>query len=191
MLALLIDISSKPVLIVGGGKVAYRKALKLSEEGAVITVVSPDFCDEFSKMKNKPSLIEKEYSGGDLQGYFMVIAATDDLRLNSIICDDAKENGILYTSITGVEEGSVLFQATLTRGDLNVSVSTGGRFAGLTKKIRDELEDYFPDDYGEYIEYLSQKRDEIKARKCSNNRDEINRLLEIDYNSYRKKRDGN
>lgn len=186
MLSALIDLRDKEVLVIGGGKVALRKAKLLLGEGALVCVLSRDFIDSFRELEDQLTIIKENYHKKYLKGRFLVIASTDDYNINKEICRDAKGLNILYNSVDRSSDDSMMFQSSMKRGNLQVSVSTNGRFAGLSKKIKEELEDYFPEDYGDYIEYLAMKRDEIIASKCADKRDKILGLLELTYREYKK-----
>ena len=182
MLSALIDLREKKVLIVGGGKVALRKAKFLLDQGAIVCVLSKEFNESFWDFKDKISLVKENYNKKYLEGRFLVVAATDDHNINKEICRDAKDLNILCNSVDKSSDSSMMFQSSMKRGKLQVSVSTGGSFAGLSKKIKNELED----DYGDYVKYLASKRDEIIAAKGANNRDDILALLELTYRDYKK-----
>lgn len=189
MLSVLINLSEKEVLIVGGGKVAARKVKLFLKEKSQVTVVSENFIDSFDELKNSKStvkLIKSSYNKSYLENKFLVIAATNDSSINKEICEDAKTLEILYNAVDKSTDNAVMFQSSMQRGDLLVSVSTSGSFAGLSKNIKRELEDYFPDDYGDYVDYLAKQRDLIKTSKSGDLRDEILDLLELTYSDYKK-----
>ncbi|MEY3699792.1 MAG: hypothetical protein RIT16_152, partial [Actinomycetota bacterium] len=75
MLPIILDLRGRKALVVGGGRIAYRKALSLAEEGAHVTVVSPNFVDDFSTMPNS-TLIQRTFQPGDTLGFQLVITAT-------------------------------------------------------------------------------------------------------------------
>ena len=77
MLPIILDLTGRKALVVGGGRIAYRKAKALADEGAHVTVISPDFVDDFSSMPNS-NLVQRTFEPGDTHGYQLVITATGD-----------------------------------------------------------------------------------------------------------------
>ena len=186
MLSFLIDLNEKEVLIVGGGKVAARKVRLFLKEKSHVTVVSDEFNDSFKDFESNITMISTIYDKEYLKNKFLVIAATNNSEINREVCKDAKEMNILYNAVDKSADNAVMFQSTMQRGDLVVSVSTNGAFAGLSKNIKRELEDYFPSDYGDYVDYLANQRDLIKTSRSGDLRDEILNLLELTYSDYKK-----
>lgn len=186
MLSILMDLSEKDILIVGGGKVSVRKVKTFLKEKANIFVVSDNYDKSFEKFSGLITMIYDSYDSKYLDGKFLVVAATDKSDINEQVCIDAKERNILYNRVDKSTHNAVMFQSMMQRGDLMISVSTSGSFAGLSKNIKEELENYFPSDYGEYVNYLAKQRDVIKTSKSGNLRKEILDLLELTYNDYKK-----
>ena len=155
---LYLDIKGKKCVIVGGGKVAYRKACSLTEAGADVTVISPDTCPEMANEKGL-SLINKSYDESCLDGAMLVIAATDDEEINKKVSLDAGKRNIIINVVDRPELCSFIIPSTVKRGNLCISISTGGASPALAKNIRKELEDVFGPEYGEYINLLTRMRD--------------------------------
>jgi precorrin-2 dehydrogenase / sirohydrochlorin ferrochelatase len=155
---LYLDIKGKKCVIVGGGKVAYRKACSLKEAGADVTVISPDICPEMSNEKEL-TLINKSYDESCLDGAMLVIAATDDEGVNKKVSLDAGKRNIIVNVVDRPELCTFIVPATVKRGELCISISTGGASPALAKNIREELEAVFGPEYGEYINLLTRMRD--------------------------------
>ncbi len=87
-----LDIRNRDCLVVGGGSVAARKAGTLLECRAVVTVISPEFCEDLTVLEaeNGVTLIRRPYASGDVEGRFLVIGATNDETLNRKISEDAR-----------------------------------------------------------------------------------------------------
>jgi len=186
MLSVLIDLSEKEILIVGGGKVAARKAKLFLREKSLVTVISDEFNELFTDFEGSITMIKSSYDKKYLSGKFLVIAATNNSSINREICEDAKKLDILYNAVDKSIDNAVMFQSSMQRGDLVVSVSTSGAFAGFSKNIKRELEDYFPEDYGDYVDYLAKQRDLIKTSRSGDLRNEILNLLELTYSDYKR-----
>ena len=176
-----LDISGKRCVIVGGGKVAYRKACSLQDAGADVIVVSPDVCSDMAR-RNGITVIKKNYEEGFIDDAFLVIAATDNQGVNRKIAIDAEKRNMLVNVVDCPELCSFTVPSTINRGDLCISVSTGGASPALAKNIRRKLEEIFGSEYEEYINLLTKMRalalseikDDLKRRKI------LQRLAEND-----------
>lgn len=178
---LYLNIKGKKCVIVGGGKVAYRKACSLRDAGADVTVISPEMCSEMVNEKGI-TLVKDIYDERSLDGALLVIAATDDEVVNRRVSSDAEKRNIIVNIVDRPELCSFIVPSTIKRGDLCISISTGGASPALAKNIRKELEDIFGPEYGEYIDLLTKMRnvalsevkDDAKRRKI------LQRLAEKD-----------
>ena len=97
-----IDIADKKILIAGGGNVALRKAQKLLQYGADITVTAPEICAELERLDGV-TLIRRGFTDSDADGAFAVIAATDDRALNSHIYELCTRRNILVNTVDDPE----------------------------------------------------------------------------------------
>jgi len=111
---LFIPVEGNAVLIVGGGKVAARRAKTLLDFGAKITVTSPEINDDMQKIIKKVVWEKKPYDGID-QNYSLVIATTNDRDVNKRIGEDAKSLGIPVSVADRKEESTFWFPA-IARG---------------------------------------------------------------------------
>ena len=178
---ILLNIHDKKCLVVGGGNVAWRKVCSLKEAGARVTVVSPEFCPE---MKNETGIerIQQKYDEGFLNGALVVIASTDDEEVNKKIYYDAAKKGILVNVVDRPEFCSFIVPATINRGDLSISISTGGASPALARNIRESLEKQFGDEYGEFAKLLSETRRKILSEVSDESirRDILQRIAGLD-----------
>lgn len=117
-----LNVTGKKVLIVGGGCVAFRKAQTIYEEGACITVISPQVIRPFFELPC--SIIKRNYQNGDEQNYFLVICATNDKSVNQRIFDKCNEQNRLCLSVSN--ESHMSINTTRKVESLTVSVSTSG-----------------------------------------------------------------
>lgn len=154
---LYLNIKGKKCVIVGGGKVAYRKACSLRDAGADVTVISPETCPEMVNEKGI-TLVKDIYNERSLDGALLVIAATDDEVVNRRVSLDAGKRNIIVNVVDRPELCSFIVPSTIKRGGLCISISTSGASPALAKNIRKELEDIFGPEYGEYIDLLTKMR---------------------------------
>lgn len=157
-----LNIKEKKVLIVGAGKVAFRKFERLLAAEAAIKVVSPNFNNLFSAYLNKKSdqyeLIKRKFKKEDLNSVFLVFAATNNSNLNHKIALLAKEKNILINIVDNAEFSDFTLPAVINRGDLLLTVASGCNLPALSKKIRKELESKFGLEYQLLLEVMSKKR---------------------------------
>ncbi len=138
MLPIMLNISGKLCIIIGGGNAAYRKALTLLKNGAYVRVISPALCDKFNSLNIE--YIKREYLIGDTKNCFLAVAATDNDKLNSQIKKDAESEGVkLFWSATDADASDIMFTAYTEFGDTKISVSTNGGFPMLGAKFCDKL----------------------------------------------------
>ncbi len=149
-------------LVVGGGKVAARKAASLAHAGAHVTVVSPSFSEEFSEL-DRVELLERHFQDSDPDGATLVVAATDDEELNRQIARAAQKHGALVNVVDAPDLCDFFVPASVVRGDLVVGISTSGKAPALAKRLRVELEDLLPPGYADFVDLLGELRLEVMA----------------------------
>ncbi|HEY5513033.1 MAG TPA: bifunctional precorrin-2 dehydrogenase/sirohydrochlorin ferrochelatase [Geomonas sp.] len=162
-----LDLNGRCVVLVGGGAVAARKALRLVEAGARLTVVAPLAEDRIAALAAAGSLVHLKrcYLPGDLEGALLAFAATDDATVNLAVAAEAKERGILIDVVDAPREGDFTTPAVLSRGDLLITVSTAGASPGLARRIIGELEPLFGEEYAESVTLLAAIREKILTQK--------------------------
>lgn len=182
MLPLMIEMTGWPVLVIGAGSVGRRRALKLAEAGAKVTVRSRSFDPKTREKLEAAGItcVEGEADLSDLTGMRLIVAASSDEKLNAAIVEEAGRLGILVSSATPQGNETVSFPAQIRRGDFVVSVSTGGASPALSKMIRQELEERFPADFEERLKLLGALRtEELDAAKSQGRETDSGFLREI------------
>lgn len=162
-LPLNIEMHGKTALVVGGGKVALRKVQALLASGALLRVVAPEICRELAELAARGTISVRRgcYAVADLDAAFLAVAATDAAAVNRAVAADAKERGILVMVADNPLAGNCTFPAVLRRGDLEITVSTGGRCPTLAAEIRDMIAGIIGDEYGEALELLAAEREKL------------------------------
>ena len=134
---MMIDLNNKEILIVGGGKIASRRAETLSRCGAKITAVSLNFNKDFPEVYKK---ISRAFNIDDIQEkFFFIIAATNDREINKLISDTAKLKKIPVNVCDSQNDCDFYFPSLINIENIAVSVSTAGLDASLTRKLSDRL----------------------------------------------------
>ncbi|ADD01679.1 siroheme synthase [Thermoanaerobacter italicus Ab9] len=163
---IMLNIKNKKCLVVGGGKVALRKILSLVEGEALVTVISSSFDEGIIELaaKGKVELIKREYQQGDVRGFFVVIAVTNDEKVNKLVASDGEKYNVLVNVVDDKDLSSFIVPAIVKRGDLIISISTSGKSPLLSRMIKEKLESIFNDDYEKLLQNLYQKRIELKEK---------------------------
>ena len=183
-----LDLKDKLCVVVGGGKVAYRKIQRLLDCGAIVKVISPNVEPELEHSLRKQSLltwVKTSYTGAaDLLGASLVFVATDDPVLNERIGLEASSLGIFVNIASNAQLGDFIVPAAFSKGDLQISISTGGKVPGLSKLIKEDLEDMFTGEYEALIPILEQVR-QVAITKTSSKKENLVQLGAIisDYDS--------
>lgn len=152
--------------MVGGGKVGEGKVRGLLNGGACVRVVSLEATERVERWAEE-GLIEltlRPYERADLDGCFLVIAATERTETNEAVFADAEQRGMLCNVVDVPRLCNFILPSIMRRGDLAIAVSTAGASPALARKIRLELEERYGDEYDVALELLGSLRDELKAR---------------------------
>lgn len=155
-------LQDRPVLVVGGGEVALRKARLLAEAGARLRVVAPEVEDDLRVLAGACVQL-RGYQTGDLQGVVLVIAATDDEVLNARISAEAQALCIPVNVVDAPKLCSVIFPAIVDRSPLIVAVTSGGDAPVLARLIRAKIETWIPATYGQLATLAKQFRAQVKS----------------------------
>ncbi|MBW2096406.1 MAG: bifunctional precorrin-2 dehydrogenase/sirohydrochlorin ferrochelatase [Deltaproteobacteria bacterium] len=144
-----LNLSYKKALVVGGGLVAQRKVETLLEHGASTSVVSQKLTVRLKELaeEKKIQYLGPEFSEEYLDDMFLVIAATDDQELNHRVSLCAQERGLLVNAVDQPEDCNFIVPSIVRRGDLQVAISTSGKSPALARKLRQELEVQFGEEY--------------------------------------------
>jgi len=132
-----LDLVGVAVLVVGGGPIALRKATGLVEAGALVTVIAPEVGDEFTAIAQR--IERRAYRHGDVAGFQLVMAATNDRAVNALVASDAKLHGLWVNSADDPDNCSFILPAVAQRGVVTIAVSTGGASPALARRLRTEI----------------------------------------------------
>jgi len=134
-----------------------------------VSVINPAFCDELLMQAEykRVTLRRKAYEPGDLEGAFVVVAATNDAQLVEAIWTETQKSGQLVNIVDIPEHCSFIMPSILRRGQLTIAVSTEGASPGLAKRIRQNLEEIFPLAYGPYLRLAALARTHLRKNGVS------------------------
>lgn len=158
-------LTDKPVLLVGGGTVALRKANTLLAAGAKLTVVSLEFADEFKQwqQQGKVELLPDCFVPELLAGKLLVIAATDDDDINQQVYQAASERNILVNTVDDQAKCGFIFPAIIDRSPILIAISSFGTAPVLARRLREKLEILLPQHLGPLAELVGRFRHKVKA----------------------------
>jgi siroheme synthase-like protein len=151
---LLLD--GRRVLVVGGGTVAAAKARGLVAARAAVHVVAPAVLAEVRALPL--TWEERPYERGEVAGYRLAVACTDDPDVNQAVFDDGEAAGVWVNAADDPERCSYTLPARLERGHLLVTVSTAGHSPALAAWLRDQLADHVGPEHADLLELLAEAR---------------------------------
>lgn len=157
-----LDLRGRRALVVGAGPVAARKVAGLLSAGAEVTVVAPDAVAEIA---NDPDVRwhRREYRRGEVASYRLAITATNDPAVNRQVARDGEAANVFVNSADDPSNCAFILPALVTRGDLQIAVSTNGRSPAMARWARRHLETVFTDVHARTLDLLSEVRDELRT----------------------------
>jgi siroheme synthase-like protein len=134
-----LDLSGWSVLIIGGGEIAARKAKELLNGEAEITLLAPERAAVWEEIPC--TWQQTKYAGQPLDGYQLVVAATDNKQLNAEIAAECRRKNILCNSASDPQNGRCILPGVVRSGGYTVAISSNGRTPFLTKKLKKTVKD--------------------------------------------------
>ena len=158
------NLDERPCLVVGGGDVAARKVSLLVRAGAKVSVIAPRLCESLQGRLNAKEIIfiEKKFEVQDLNNFALVIAATDDKKVNEEVSRVAQKNNIPVNVVDQPELCSFIVPSIIDRSPVQVAVSTGGASPVLARLLRARLETMIPAAYGRLAILMEEFRGKVK-----------------------------
>ncbi|WP_421235259.1 siroheme synthase CysG [Aeromonas enteropelogenes] len=159
-------LDNKPVLLVGGGEVAERKARLLLDAGAHLTVVAPELDPELAELAANGSIewLDAEFAPAHLTGKWLVVAATDRREVNALVYQSANQARIFANVVDDPKRSSFIMPSIIDRSPLMVAISSGGKAPVLARLLREKLEAMLPQHLGAVAAFAGSLRDRVKAR---------------------------
>lgn len=165
-LPLFVDLKQRPVLLVGGGHVAARKASLLLKAGASLKVIAPELCEELHTafLQQKIEWVAAKYQPDYLLNRMLVIVATDDDALNQQVFLDAQARHIFVNVVDSQPQCSFIFPAIIDRNPILIAISSAGKAPVLVRMIREKLEALLPTSLGTMATIAGKWRQKVKQR---------------------------
>ncbi|WP_411833021.1 siroheme synthase CysG [Pseudoxanthomonas mexicana] len=160
------DLRQRAVLVVGGGAVAERKVEALLHAGALPRVGAPALTarlDDWAR-QGRIAHVEGGFTPAWLEGVWLVVAATDDARVNHAVAAAAESRRLLANVVDDAELSSFHVPAVIERGALQVAISSGGGAPMVARHLRRQLETWLDDSWGALVDLFARQRQRIRAR---------------------------
>ena len=160
-----VKLEKRLVAVVGGGQIAEGKVAALLNARARIRMIAPSITPQIAKWVRfrKIDWLPKDFEPTDLDGAFLVVAATSAPGVNGTVFREAETRGILCNAVDDVEHCHFYYGAVVQRGDLQIAISTNGKSPSLAQRLRQELENQFGSEYEAWLEWLGAAREVLRA----------------------------
>lgn len=160
---LALDLHGKSVLVVGAGPVAVRKLAELLRCEALPTVIAPEASPGVERLVPAVTWVKRPFADGDEVGRTLVFACTNDPVLNLHIADSCARAGVLCNVADQAEAGSFHVPGVLRKGEVTLTISTGGAVPGLTRYLKRVLSEALGDEVADLAALLGRRRATLRT----------------------------
>lgn len=152
-----LDLTDRPVLVVGAGPIGLEKIEGLLASNARVSVVAKTACDEVRELADEGAIALdlREYESADLEGNLLVVAATEDTELNVRIFREAEARAMLVNVVDVPPLCSFILPAIVRSGPIAIAISTSGASPALAKRLKREIADEFGEPHARLAEILN------------------------------------
>lgn len=177
------NLNNKPILLVGNGSVAARKAKLLYSSGAIIKIIGHNLCDELKELidSKKIELIDHVFNEKYILKVFFIVVATNDEKLNKNIFNLANKHMKFVNVVDDKSKCSFIFPSIVDRNPLTIAISSDGKSPVLIRLIKEKLESLLPNHIGIVAKIAGELRNKVK--KYINNINERRKFWELMFNS--------
>jgi precorrin-2 dehydrogenase/sirohydrochlorin ferrochelatase len=160
-----VKLDDRSCLVVGAGTVGEPKIASLLACGARVRVVAPRVSEQVKTWHREKTIAweRRAFEPSDLNGVFLVIAATNSRETNQLIFREAQRRKILCNVVDDPPHCDFFYPAIVRRGQLQIAISTAGLSPALAQRLRRDLEVQFGQEYGNWLEELGRYRHELLA----------------------------
>ena len=164
---LFVDMDNLKVLVVGGGVIATEKLEKLLDFTTQISVIALSVNKEAQMLIDAYdlTLVQRAYHKGDIEGFDIVIVATDTVALHKEIYEESRGSRILVNSVDNTKYCDFIFPSYVKKDDLTIAFSTGGASPAFAKQIRRHFEKIIPDSVGVFLQKMKYLRSTMPKGK--------------------------
>jgi uroporphyrin-III C-methyltransferase len=165
-----LDLRRKRVVVVGAGVIATGKVGGLLPCGPdALIVIAPEASPFVKRAAREGRLtwIERDYADGDLAGADVCFAATDDRALNATVAAEARRRRIPVLAVDDIPNCDFIAPSIVTRGDLIIAMSTGGRSPAFARWVRERFDRQVPGHWGDLLDVVATARERLGAARAS------------------------
>ena len=148
-----VQLEGRPCLVVGGGRVALRKARALRDFGALVTVVADKILEDIKRMEGVVWR-EGHFCPADLKGQALVVAAMDDKEENHRVSVLCRERRIPVNAVDQIEDCGFIFPAYVKQGEVVAAFSSGGQSPAVAQYLKGRIEPEMTETLGELAAQL-------------------------------------
>lgn len=158
-------VAGRRCVVVGGGRIAARKVAGLLAAGAQVHVVAPDLAEDLRRARDAGELTtsERPFEPADLDGAWLVICAAGAPAVDRVVAEAAAERRVWANTADDAGAGSFTLMSALRRGDLVVTVGTGGRSPALATYLKDRLAREIGPEWGLLLDLVAEARAGLRA----------------------------
>jgi precorrin-2 dehydrogenase/sirohydrochlorin ferrochelatase len=173
-------VAGRRCIVVGAGRVAARKIGALLDAGAVVHVVAPKLGDDVRALRDAERLTvdEREFEPSDLDGAWLATTATDDRNVNRAVFEAGEARRVWVNAADDPDHCSFTLTSVVRRGDVVVTVGTGGRSPALAAWLKARLAAEIGPEYEQLLDVLAEAREELRASGRSTEEADWNRALD-------------
>jgi len=163
LLPIFVKLEGRRGVLAGAGAVALDKIGALLKTGLRLRVVAPEARAEVRRLaaEGKLEWLQRAFAPADLDGSFLAIAATGSPEVNAEVHRAARERGIWTNSVDDIPNCDFFFGSVVSRGNLQIAISTGGESPALAQRLRREIDEQLPEDLGPWLGKLGDLRREV------------------------------
>jgi len=168
---ILVELKQRKCVVVGAGKIAAGKAAGLLRGGARVVMIGPRGSSWVRSRARAGKLMwrPRPFTARDVEGAFLVIAATNSSATNEAVFRACVERGVLCNVVDDPERCDFFYTAVVRRGPLQIAISTSGRSPALARRLRIELERQFGPEYGAWVEHVGKMRGKLLTQRMTRN----------------------
>src|SRR5580692_6000619 len=167
LLPIFLNLERRRCLLVGAGTVALEKIGSLLKTGLTLRAIAPQAREEVRALaaEGKLEWVQRAFEPDDLDGNFVVIAATNVPEVNAAVYREAVARNIPCNSVDDIPNCDFFFGSVVSRGDLQIAISTAGESPAVAQRLRKEIDEQLPADLGAWLVKLGELRRGVIANQ--------------------------
>jgi siroheme synthase-like protein len=162
-----IELKGRRCVVIGGGHEAQRKVEGLLNAEGRVDIISPTLTDDLKRMVDDGTIDswqQREYEEGDIDGYEIVMVATDDGKVNAAVSAEGKRKRVWVNAADDTENCDFILPAVIRSGHITLAASTSGTSPALARRLREELQAYLTEDMPALADLLKEVREDLRSR---------------------------